>query len=402
MGRHSRSLRLCTRRHLFELELLDYDSWYYIFQKLNSIIDQDSFGLTCSTFRRIQNSTSRKSLKIRCSIGHTIVDSFIINKLLSRHATKLETLTLGGCVRGCQHITYSCLTPLLKYGSTLHSLYLDHCGSITDTELQLVASACRLLSVISLAYTRISDDGLKVLSKSCKFLEELNLRACDYISDHGIFYLNQNCRQLRALRIRGCYNIGGAGFRDCSPTLACLEAFDIQLEPYMGVSHIVSGGGLEYLSLGLSFFNGNRLSTNFLLDPIGLGFGSKLKYLNISASRVDDGVILKISRGCPLLQEWNLTFCGGIEISGWESIGLYCQNLETLHVAGCDIHLCEKGLVSIGAGCKRLSLLFIDEEFSWNDDLTSLQRQGVEIKFQESWNDVPSWAFKTLENERGH
>ncbi|XP_071741448.1 F-box/LRR-repeat protein 12-like [Rutidosis leptorrhynchoides] len=378
MGRDS-SLRVCTRRHiLFELELLDHDSWYYIFQKLNSTIDQNSFGLTCSTFRHIQNSRRRKSLKIPCSKGDSIVDSFIINKLLSRHTTKLETLTL--CYSfGCPNITDSCLTPLLKYGSTLNSLYLDQCGSITDTGLALIASACPLLTVISLAGTSVSDDGLKVVSQSCKSLEELNLNSCQDISDHGIYYLNQNCRQLRALRISGCYNIHGAGFRECSRTLVCLEAFSCDLDPCMGVSHIVSGGGLEYLNLAFSFFK--DYPSTFFLDRIGLGgFGSKLKYLNMSACcSVDDDVTLQISRGCPLLQELNLTGCNEIGISGWESIGLYCQkNLETLHVSSCNIHHCGKGLISIGASCKRLSVLFIDE-FSWNrllddgvNDLSSL------------------------------
>ncbi|XP_071715134.1 F-box/LRR-repeat protein 12-like [Rutidosis leptorrhynchoides] len=293
MGEYS-SIRRCTRK----LQL-DYDTWYYIYQKLNSTIDQNSFGLTCVTFRDIQN-LSRKSLKLRCSNSNTnsIIDSVTIDKLLNRH-TQLEILTLG--CRGCRHITYSCLTPLLKYGSTLHSLYLVWCEFITDTELTLIASACLLLSVISLrcAY-EVSDHGLEILSKSCTSLKEVNLVDCNSITDNGIYFLNQNCRQLRALRVSGCYNIVGVGFRDCSPTLACLDAFNCNLDS-TGVSQIVSGGGLEYLNIS----SPNRL---IVLEPIGLGFCSKLKFLNIAyCSFVDDDVIVKISRGCPLLQDWNLT-----------------------------------------------------------------------------------------------
>ncbi|XP_071732396.1 F-box/LRR-repeat protein 12-like [Rutidosis leptorrhynchoides] len=378
-------LRCCTRQLP-----LDYDTWYCIFQKLNSLIDQNSFGLTCVTFRNIQNSTSRRCLKIRCSNNNSIIDSFIIDKLLNRHS-KLEKLTLG-CY-GCPHLTYSCLTPLLKYGSTLRSLNLDHCNSIRETQLKLIASACPLLSVISLTITSITDGGLQVLSKSCKYLNEVNLFGCYNITDNGIYFLIQNCHQLRALIISQCGLIHGVGFRECSPTLACLEAFNCDLDS-KAVSRIVSGGGLEYLNLGTY---GSRGST--VLEPIGLGFASKLKCLNIArCSLVDDDVIIKISRGCPLLQEWNLTGCNMIWIPGWKSIGKYCQNLETLHVGYCI----GRGLLYVGAGCKRLSVIVIEENQNTSEiiGLFKLQREDVEIKTKVPWHDARSRVFKTYEKYR--
>ncbi|XP_071741420.1 F-box/LRR-repeat protein 12-like [Rutidosis leptorrhynchoides] len=368
------SLRDCTR----QLQL-DHDIWCYIFEKLDSSIDGNSFALTCVAFRDMRNS-SRKCLKIRCSTTTTItddsiastiiIDPSIIDKLVSRH-TKLETLTLG-CLSNCRHITYSCLTSLLNYGSTLHSLDLNDCLRITDTGLSLVASACPLLSVISLNLTSVSDHGLEILSKSCEFLKEVNLEDCMCITDDGICFLNQNCRQLRVLRISGCRKIRGAGFQECSPTLAHLEACHCYFGS-VGVSQIVSGGGLEYLNLGRRFPGSGRLSI------------------------ANDDVIAKISRGCPLLQEWNLTGCNRIGISGWESIGLFCQNLETLHVAGCK-NLCdERGLVSIGAGCKRMSVLIVDQTQYRSDKVHHfrLQRRDVEIKRKGFLNPFGSWGIQS-------
>ncbi|XP_071741338.1 F-box/LRR-repeat protein 12-like [Rutidosis leptorrhynchoides] len=372
--------RPCNRQQV----QLDYDSWYYVFQKLNSTTDKTCFGLTCTSFRDIQNS-SCKCLKIRCSDENSIVDSYIIDKLLKRHK-KLEKLTVGCRIFYCPHITDSCLNPLLKYGSTLRSLYLDQCGFITETGFSLVASGCPLLSVISLSFTHVTDGGLEILSKSCKFLDEVNLNYCIKITDNGVFFLNQNCRQLRALRISCCNRIHGVGFGVLSPSLSCLEAYNLDLDASMDVSNIVSGGGLEYLSIGTHF------PTNIVLEPIGLGgFGSKLKYLNITCSGADDDVIVKISRGCPLLQEWNLTGCNSIGIAGWESIGLYCQNLKTLHVGYCK-KLCERGLISIALGCKRLSILVI-EKGSQNQpdavDFFRLLREDVKIVTQVTWVQAP-------------
>ncbi|XP_071728800.1 F-box/LRR-repeat protein 12-like [Rutidosis leptorrhynchoides] len=336
------SIRRCTRQFP-----LDYDTWYCIFQKLNSLIDQTSFGLTCVTFRNIQKSTSQK-----LSLGYF----------------------------GCPHITYSCLTPLLKYGSTLQSVNLDYCSCITDTQLKLIASACPLLSVISLTLTSVTDGSLEVLSKLCKFLNEVNLFGCHLITDKGIYFLNQNCHQLRALIISECCLIRGVGFRECSPTLACLEAFSCDLD----FSRIVSGGGLEYLNLaGSTQYDFPDLT---FLESIRLGFASKLKYLNISrCSFVDEDFIIKISRGCPLLQEWNLTGCNKIGIPGWKSIGKYCQNLEKLHVGYCI------GLLYIGAGCKRLSVIFMKKQHHYSPEVIDsfrLQRQGVEIKTKVLWHDA--------------
>ncbi|XP_071710749.1 F-box/LRR-repeat protein 12-like [Rutidosis leptorrhynchoides] len=382
----------------------DYDTWYSIYQKINSTTDQNFFGLTCVTFRHIQNS-SCKSLKLRCRNFHSIIDSSTIHKLLNRH-TQLETLTLGchDC-DSCEHVTYSCLTPLQKYGSTLHSLYLDRCVKITDIELIFIASACRLLSVISLSFTSVSDPGLKILSKSCKFLKDVNLVHCESITDNGVFFLNQNCRQLRSLRVSCCRNITGVGFKNCSPTLACLDAYECNLDS-RAVSRIVSGGDLECLNIGVNPPPINYERPLVVFKPDCLTFASKLKYLNVSScSFADDDVIVKISRGCPLLQEWNLTDCNTIGITGWESIGLYCQNLETIHVGFC-VKLCDRGLLCIVDGCKRLSVIYIEKSRNLLEGigLFRLQREDVEIKPRLSWKHASIWAFKAFKKfeERGH
>ncbi|GJY81430.1 leucine-rich repeat domain, L domain-like protein [Tanacetum coccineum] len=131
-----------------------------------------------------------------------------------------------------------------------------------------------------------------------------------------------------------------------------------------GVSRILSGGGLEYLNLS-------------------------------NANIMGDGLA---AIGCPLLQEWNLSFCERIGIRGWESIGLYCKNLETLHVANSNITDAE--LLALGNGCKCLSLLYIGIRYYAPSFYKSkLQREDVEIKGGDVMLELPSWAFKSISDK---
>nr|GEV80591.1 hypothetical protein [Tanacetum cinerariifolium] len=330
------------------------DPLYVIFEKLKKICDRESFGLTCHRFLDIQN------LSCRClNLGYMAhsfrtrvkTDPFILDQLLSRF-TQLESLSLTSCYE----LSDSDLTILEIYGSKLRALYLSFCPRVTDISLNSVASGCQLLSIISLSNCSITDSGLEILTKSCKSLIEVNLAWCLSITDHGIRFLIQNCRQLKALKISWCNKIVGVGFQGCSAALAHLQVDCCAIEP-MGISQILSGGGLEYLSL----CNLNKCTRGHGLGAIGSGVAANLKILDLKmCTSVTDDAIISISKGCPLLQEWNLSFCDEIGYPGWESIGLYCDNLKTLHVNKC-VKLCDRGLLALGNGCKRLSVLYMTE-----------------------------------------
>ncbi|GJS98915.1 leucine-rich repeat domain, L domain-like protein [Tanacetum coccineum] len=250
-----------------------------------------------------------------------------------------------------------------------------------------IANGCPLLSVIDLFGCSITDTGLETLTNACKSLKEVSLAYCTEITDRGMLSLNQNCRQLRALDICRCRKIVGVSFNGISSTLTCLNAEGCAMDMNAtGVGRIVSGGGLEYLNLS----RGKRMGGG--LAAIGLGLTSNLKILHFYKCRfVKDDAIIKISKGCPLLQEWNLSYCERIRIRGWESIGMYCKNLETLHVVNCNIT--DAGLLALGNGCKRLSLLYIGYDGP-SFFKSKLQREDVEIKGGHVMPKLPSWAFK--------
>ncbi|KAI3771206.1 hypothetical protein L6452_02365 [Arctium lappa] len=380
--------------HSFIMHLPD-DCLCSIFEKFDSSIDRESFGLTCHRLLYIQDSR-RRSLEFGCSfsrVNHSLstttidVDSLILDKLIRRFQ-QLESLSLCGCV----NLLDSGLSQLQNHGSKLHSLYLDCCFKVTDTGLSSVAVGCPSLSFISLYRCSITDNGLKLLAKSCLSLKDLNLEWCSLITDSGISAISNNCRQLRALKISHCDKIKGVGFDGCSQTLACLEAESCKLEPE-GVMRILSGGGLEYMnvsSLGWCIRGDG-------LQAIGGGFGSNLRILNFRLCRsVGDETIMEISKGCPLLQEWNLSLCTEIGVVGWESVGIYCNNLEKLHVSGCR-SLCDQGLLALRNGCKSLSTVYISrcrQVSSLAITLFKIARWDVEIKLEEVMCIMPNRFFK--------
>ncbi|XP_019178427.1 PREDICTED: F-box/LRR-repeat protein 12 [Ipomoea nil] len=376
---------------------LPNDCLCLIFQHLDCSCDRESFGLTCHRWLQIQNSC-RRSLQFHCSLNLLNLSSlsqstspsmsaFHLFKLLNRFQ-QLQSLSLSGCI----DLPDSGLTQLQYHGSKLQSLNLDCCFGITADGLALVASGCSSLTILSLYRCNVTDSGLETLAKSCLALEDLNLAYCSLVSDDGVRAISQNCRQLRAIRISYCKAVSGIGFQGCSQTLAYVEADSCKLEPD-GIRCVLSGGGVEYLSvLNLSWnIRGDGLTA------IGTGFASRLRVLNFRFCRtIGDATIVMIARGCPLLQEWNLSLCHEVRILGWRAVGSNCLNLKTLHVNRCR-NLCDQGLRALRSGCKQLSTLYITRCARLSStaiEIFKLSRGDVEIIEDEIACIAPKQAFR--------
>ncbi|KAK6785957.1 hypothetical protein RDI58_014482 [Solanum bulbocastanum] len=372
------------------------DCLLFIFQHLDCGSDRESFGLTCRRWLQIQN-LNRRSLQFQCSFTilnfyslsqtNTQISTLHLCRLLNRFQN-LESLSLSGCTE----LPDSGLSLLPRHGSKLQSLHLDCCFGITDSGLSCVASGCSLLVILSLYRCNVTDYGLEAISNSCLALEDLNLSYCSRISDYGVRAISQNCRHLRAIRISYCRNLTGAGFQGCSQTLTHLEADSCRLEPN-GIRSILSGGGIEYLSVSnltwCTRVNG--------LAAISVGSAAKLRVLNFRSSRtIGDDCIMTIAKGCPSLQEWNLAICHEVKIAGWESIASHCHNLKTLHVNRCR-NLCDRGLQALRTGCKRLSILYITRSSQISGvalEIFKLARGNVEVKEEEVMCICPHGAFR--------
>ncbi|XP_059297788.1 LOW QUALITY PROTEIN: F-box/LRR-repeat protein 12 [Lycium ferocissimum] len=367
------------------------DCLLLIFQHLDCTSDRESFGLTCRRWLQIQNQ-NRRSLQFQIeypilnisssSQNDTQISTFQLYRLLNRFQN-LDSLSLSGCTE----LPDSALALLPQHASKLQSLHLDFCFRITDNGLSSVASGCSSLVILSLYRCNVTDYGLEALSNSCLALEDLNISYCSRISDYGIRAISQNCRHLRAIRISYCGNLTGVGFQGCSQTLTYLEADSCRLEP-KGIRSILSGGGLEYLSM-------SNLTWSHRVD--GLGFAAKLRVLNFRmCGMTGDDCIMAIAKDCPSLQEWNLAICHGVKIGGWESIASHCHNLKTLHVNGCR-NLTDRGLQALRSGCKRLSVLYITRCSQISVvalEMFKVARGNVEVKEEEITCICPHGAFR--------
>lgn len=329
------------------------DCLYFIFQRLRCKLDQDSFGLTCLRWLQIQNS-SRKSLDCsveffeRSSLSPTIGIHAPLERLLNRFR-QLQSLSLFGD----KNIPNLLFSPLQPHGSKLHA----RCYTLTDYGIYLVGIGCPSLTDITLCRCNITNAGLRILSKSCLGLKDVKLIRCKRISDVGIRALSQNCRQLRYVCTSLSAGVTGVGFKGCSKTLTCVDASTCKLEPE-GILGIISGGGLKYLNVSFTAYS---LGGNFLGAIGSSGFAKCLTVLNFRmCETVNDEAIVAISKGCPLLQEWNLVSCHEVKLSGWESIGSNCFNLKRLYVNRCR-NLCDQGLLAIRDGCKHLTILHIND-----------------------------------------
>ena len=361
------------RNHHSYLTHLPDDFLCIIFGKLETKLDQESFGLTCHHFLDIQNSNTI-SLDVGCYpwLSHSSSTGASMLDILLKRFKKLESLFLSGCI---DDISDSGSSRLQKCGLKLHSLYNDDLLNVTHQVVSSIASRCPLLTAISLPNCEITSDGLKILTESCKLLKEVNLSSCKKITDVGIMFLIQNCRQLKTLNISNCNKIIGLGFQGCSPTLAILKADNCALCS-VGIFRILSGGGLEYLKFASIKCTGYILPKAF---ELGL---SNLTTIDFSkCSFVRDDVILSIVKGCTLLNEWDLSYCDNIRTSGWDSIGSYCKKLEILHVNGC-FNFNDEALLALGNGCKRLAVIHMgncSQASSTGKDLFKAHRKDVMI-----------------------
>lgn len=333
------------------------DCLYFIFQRLNSGSDRESFGLTCRHWLHIQN-LNRRSLQFQCSLTElrpislsqpsTTVTSFHLYRLLNRYPC-LQFLSLSGCTE----LPDSGLSLLILYRSKLQSLHLDCCFGITDHGLSFVATGCPFLTNISLYRCNITDSGLNTLSEFCLALKHVNLSYCSLISDRGIRALSKNCQHLQAMNISHCRSIDGVGFQGCSRNLTFLEADSCKFEPE-GIRAIFSGGGVQYLNVS----NLSWCVRGHGFGEIDTGSVSNLRVLNFRLCRtIGDEAVVKIARGCPFLEEWNLALCHDVTVVGWEAIGAHCSSLKRLHVNRCR-NLCDRGLQALRDGCKRLVRLY--------------------------------------------
>uniref|UniRef100_A0A1B0BYH0 F-box domain-containing protein n=1 Tax=Glossina palpalis gambiensis TaxID=67801 RepID=A0A1B0BYH0_9MUSC len=149
-----------------------------------------------------QGLTSLKSINL--SFCLSITDSGL--KHLAR-MPKLEQLNLNSC----DNISDIGMAYLTESGSNLNSLDVSFCVKISDQALTHIAQGLYQLRSLSLNHCQITDHGILKIAKALPELEHLNIGQCEGITDKGLQTLAEELLNLKTIDLYGCNKLSSKG-----------------------------------------------------------------------------------------------------------------------------------------------------------------------------------------------
>lgn len=128
---------------------------------------------------------------------------------------------------GIDHIARGC--------PRLEVLDLSWCVRVTDSAVSSIAANVPGLREIGLSETRVSNDGIKDLTRFCSKLEAVYLARCGSISDPAVESIISNCGpRLKSLNLASCQNVTDTCVEklitEC-PQLNCLDVSKLPCRP---------------------------------------------------------------------------------------------------------------------------------------------------------------------------
>ncbi|XP_071054259.1 F-box/LRR-repeat protein 14 [Onthophagus taurus] len=127
-----------------------------------------------------------------------------------KHLAKMSSLRELN-LRSCDNISDVGMAYLAEGGSRISSLDVSFCDKIGDQALAHISQGLFNLKSLSLSACQISDDGLHRIAKTLHDLETLNIGQCSRISDKGLYVLADSLIKLKCIDLYGCTRITTAG-----------------------------------------------------------------------------------------------------------------------------------------------------------------------------------------------
>ncbi|PNX82988.1 putative F-box/LRR protein [Trifolium pratense] len=95
------------------------------------------------------------------------------------------------------------------------AVLLKRCPKITHfkfvgfphAKLRSINSEASILEVLNLAHSRIDDEGLYQISKTCPQLLQLDLEHCHNVTEKGVQLAVENCTRLREINLQHCHKV---------------------------------------------------------------------------------------------------------------------------------------------------------------------------------------------------
>uniref|UniRef100_M1DI56 F-box family protein n=1 Tax=Solanum tuberosum TaxID=4113 RepID=M1DI56_SOLTU len=125
--------------------------------------------------------------------------------LVQNCAANLVAVNLSRCV----NITDISVSTIVKLnGGSLKSLLVDGCRHVTDATLVEILKSCRMLNVLDVSKSGITDSGSKTLANATQLhLQILSLSGCPFVSDNSLPFLLDLVQNLQGLNIQHCLEI---------------------------------------------------------------------------------------------------------------------------------------------------------------------------------------------------
>jgi F-box and leucine-rich repeat protein 2/20 len=119
-------------------------------------------------------------------------------KMLASLFPNLQVLDLRYCCCISEGIV-----EVLRYCKIIH-LDMRSCSTLNLLSMNFQVPK---LEVLNLSKTKINDETLYVISKSCCGLLQLDLERCDHITEKGVRHIVENCSRLREINLWDCHNV---------------------------------------------------------------------------------------------------------------------------------------------------------------------------------------------------
>lgn len=238
----------------------------------------------------------------------------------------------------------------------------NNASKVTDFGLKAVSRGCPTLTSLTLwNLSSIGDEGLVEIANGCPLLENLDLSQCPQISDKSLFAIANNCPNLTSLAIESCSKIGNEGLQAIGRSCLNLKSISIKnctLIGDQGIASLVSSASCSLTKLRLYGLNIGDMS----LAVIG-HYGMALIDLSLGGLRnvTEKGFwVMGSGQGLQKLNSFVISSCCGVTDLGLEAVGKGCPNLKEFCVrkSGC---VSDNGIVSFAKAAVSLETLLLEE-----------------------------------------
>lgn len=233
---------------------------------------------------------------------------------------------------------------------------------LTNVGLKAISRGCPSLEVLSLwNLSSVDDDGLSEIATGCLSLEKLDLYDCPAITDKGLTAVAMSCPNLASVTIESCSNIGNEGLqalgRNCR-NLMCITIKNCPLVSDQGVATLFSSAGCILTKADLQALNISDVS----LAVIG-HYGSAMTDLALGGlQNVNERGFWVMGKGHGLrkLKSLSITSCPGVSDIGLESMLQGCPDLKIIRLQKCPL-VSDNGVASFVKAAGSLESFQLEE-----------------------------------------